>query len=588
MERRLVAAGLIAFALLFFTLIAFTMFAPNVALAADTEPDNNDFDGADLLPVPGSVTGQLTQTGSLGDAQDYYSMATTIGDTYEASLSILYSQAGMDAEITLYHGNRNKVSGPNDTLSWSAVTTTYYILVESKPAVTTTAQLVSYRVRIDRLEPTAEPTDPPPTALPTSISNADAYEANNTHGTAYVLPVATSIKLSTLAGYANFHTLDPNRDVDWYKIWVKDDWWYQVTTSGLSGVDTYLEVYKTKSGGELDREGKNDDGGDGYGSLVSFKADYDGYYYIKVTNKVNTTGTYDMSVQESSAPSGATAVGPASSADDCEDNGDFDKACIIAANDPQTFNFHPPYGGVDNDFFKMWVKPGFNYECSTSYLDAGIDPNLIVFTGPSWDDAVGGNDDVEKGDLNSYFAYYATYEGWLYLLVGYGDRTPSDTGNSNYTFECKMTTPGEPTKTPAPTTKASTAIPTNPPPATATPSGLTIRSLTTPTPVPASGAPPASQFVRVKVVVYYDANNDRQPGAGEGVEQVSVRAYAANTNEQLAQQFTDEQGYLEFTVSAQGPVRVSIPYFGFSQLVSGEEATVRLRVPAPSLPGGEP
>jgi hypothetical protein len=94
--------------------------------------------------------------------------------------------------------------------------------------------------------------------------------------------------------------------------------------------------------------------------------------------------------------------------------------------------------------------------------------------------------------------------------------------------------------------------------------------------------------VRIKVVVYYDANNDGQPGAGEGVEQVSVRAYAANTNEQLAQQFTDEQGYLEFTVSAQGPVRVSIPYFGFSQLVSGEEATVRLRVPAPPLPGGEP
>jgi hypothetical protein len=89
-------------------------------------------------------------------------------------------------------------------------------------------------------------------------------------------------------------------------------------------------------------------------------------------------------------------------------------------------------------------------------------------------------------------------------------------------------------------------------------------------------------------VVYYDANGDGEPGAGEGIAGISVKAYEAAANQQLAQQFTDEQGYLEFTVSARGPVRVSIPFFGFSQLVSGEEATVRLRVPSQPLPGGEP
>ncbi len=596
MKRQLIAAGLIAFALLLFTLIAVSTAAPRIAPIADIEPDNNTFDGAETIAVPANVTGVLTQTGPAGDSQDYYviSRTATIGSSYRATLSILYSQAGMGAEITLYHGNTNIVSGPGTTISWSAITTTYYILVESKPAYTTTAQLVSYRLRVDQLEPTSAP---PPTPLPTTVSGADAYETyngftdNNQFAHAFVFPVTTYVKLSTYLGIATFHTLNPpGRDVDYYKFWGKNGKWYRVTTSELSAVDTYVDIYRENTTTNITH---NDDGGGGYASLVSFQAPNSEYYYIKVTNKVNALGSYNMTVEEIGEPApGATATpgpGPTSGADSCEDNADFGKACVIAANDPKTFNFVPPYGGVDNDFFKMWIKPGFLYECSTSYLDAGVDPNLIVFTGPSWDNAIGGNDDVEPGDLNSYFSYYSTYTGWLYLLVGYGDRTPSDVSNSNYTFECKMTAPGEPTRTPGPTSGTVTAvpIPTNPP-STATPAGLTVRSLTTPTPVPDSGGAPESQFMRIKVVVYYDANGDGEPGAGEGIAGISVKAYEAAANQQLAQQFTDEQGYLEFTVSARGPVRVSIPFFGFSQLVSGEEATIRLRVPSQALPGGEP
>jgi hypothetical protein len=60
------------------------------------------------------------------------------------------------------------------------------------------------------------------------------------------------------------------------------------------------------------------------------------------------------------------------------------------------------------------------------------------------------------------------------------------------------------------------------------------------------------------------------------------------SNELLAQDFTDEQGNLEFTVSAQGPVRISIPFLGFSHLVTGAEANIQVRVPPRSLPGGIP
>jgi hypothetical protein len=605
MKRQLVAAGLIAFALLFLTLTAFTMAAPNLQ-TVDSEP-NNTFDDADLIPLNGSASAtgilQYQQGSSIyTDVIDYYvAMSAQVGRQYRASLSTYGSQGGLTLKINLYDGNRDFLDDDNDIVQWTAYTTTYYVSVQALVASTTTLQSAQYTLSINRLgtTPTPTPSNTPTPTPPPSVSGADAYEThdtytdNNSLAHAYPLPVVTSLKLSTYGGIANFHTRDipnpPGRDRDWYRFWAKDGFWYQVATSALSGVDTRVVIYNS-SGEQVT---SNDDGGEGYGSEVNFEADYDGYYYIYVENKVNTTGTYDMTLEQIGEPvPGATSTpgpGPSSGADDCEDNGDFDKACVIAANDPKAYNFYPPYGGVDNDFYRLWVKPGFNYECSTSYLDAGVDPNMIVFTGPSWDNSIGGNDDVETGDLNSYFAFYATYEGWLYLLVGYGDRTPSDLDNSNYTLECKMSTPGTPTKTPAPTTGASTAVPTSmAPPTNTPPAGLTIRSLTTPTPVPGSGAPPEPQFVRIRVVVYYDANGDNQPGAGEGVEQISVRAYAANTNEQLAQQFTDEEGYLEFTVSAEGPVRVSVPYFGFSQLVSGEEATIRLRVPAPPLPGGEP
>jgi hypothetical protein len=90
------------------------------------------------------------------------------------------------------------------------------------------------------------------------------------------------------------------------------------------------------------------------------------------------------------------------------------------------------------------------------------------------------------------------------------------------------------------------------------------------------------------LLVYYDGNDDGQPGAGEGIGGISAQAYEVATNQLVAQGFTDEQGHLEFTVAAQGPVRVSVPFFGFSQLVAGEGASIYLRIPPQPLVGGTP
>jgi len=172
---------------------------------------------------------------------------------------------------------------------------------------------------LDQLEPTSTPASTN-TPTPPTVSGADAYEPNNSFAQAYTLPVATSLKLSTYAGVANFY---PVGDEDWYAFYCKDDKRYQVTTSELSGVDTRIEIRNRNNGGVT----SNDDGGGGYASLASFQASYNGYYYIRVHNKVSTTGTYNMSVEEVGSPDTATpGPGPTSGDDSCEDNGAFSKA----------------------------------------------------------------------------------------------------------------------------------------------------------------------------------------------------------------------------------------------------------------------
>jgi len=442
--------------------------------------------------------------------------------------------------------------------------------------------------------PTLTPTNTPP-----SVTEEDNYEQNDSLAEAYPLPVEMSVTLSELAGVANFYPAD---DPDWFKFWAKSGKWYRATTSGLSGVDTFVEIRDKYDVGVAE----DDDGGGGYASQAKWQASYSDYYYIHITNNVDTPGSYNLTVEEVDAPSteptstpGPTPTNP--EADRCDKigagNHDFDNACVISVNVSEEFNFSPPpYGGPDNDFFKIWVKPGFIFECATSNLDPGVDPNMIMFGGPSWDDAIGGNDDVEPGDYNSALSYYAAYEGWLYVLVGTGDRTPTDVYNSDYTLRCDTHTPGQ-TSTPAPTntpaltptpgSQTATPTPTGSPAATPTPAeGLTVRPLTTPTPVVATT--PAPRFIPIRLLIYYDANDDYQPGAGEGIAGISAQAYEVATNQLLAQGFTDEQGNLEFTVAAQGPVRVSVPFFGFSQLAAGEGASIYLRIPSQPLPGGAP
>jgi hypothetical protein len=128
-------------------------------------------------------------------------------------------------------------------------------------------------------------------------------------------------------------------------------------------------------------------------------------------------------------------------ADRFEPNNNFDQATTIELNVKyDKLNFVQPdinSSEWDNDFFKVRVKPGMLITCRTLDLSPDTDTNLILYDENL--NGINGNDDVDRaaGDLSSSATYAATYEGWLYVLIGEGfSRTPAQAQQTTYSLEC--------------------------------------------------------------------------------------------------------------------------------------------------------
>ena len=287
-----------------------------------------------------------------------------------------------------------------------------------------------------------------------------------------------------------------------------------------------------------------------------------------------------------------------------EPNYDFTKATTIAPGITYNLNF-VPWGGaiVDNDFFKIRVKPGLQLSCETSELDPGVDPRMVMYRGPGEEYFISANDDIQLGNFNSRLSYYATFEGYVYLLVGQGNRMAApDTTSSDYKLNCKLgvgisvtpppdkgpgPTPSNPTATPQPTP---TPRPNQSPLATPTPPApnrtLSFRLITRPD--PPTPSPEPSGFRTFRVQIYFDGNYDGQLGAGEGVTGFYVIVLSSDSSEEMAQGYTDEQGQLSFTVPTISTVRVLIPLLGFDRLVEASKPDVTVRIIPPMLPNTMP
>ncbi|HEY4690448.1 MAG TPA: hypothetical protein VIK33_14120 [Anaerolineae bacterium] len=320
-----------------------------------------------------------------------------------------------------------------------------------------------------------------------------------------------------------------------------------------------------------------------------------GTYRLVVSNPTTATPTSTRTPTPTGSPTATgSAATPIPGADRYEPNFDFDRATSIALNVKYTdLNFAPWAGSdpkaPDNDFFKVWVKPGLLVTCETLELGPGVDTNLILYDNNR--NGIGGSQDVDRavGNFASRLSYYVTYEGWLYILIGneYPIDPPSLGVNYTYDLQCVVgpgptSTPTN-TRVPVPTVPTDTPtpspIPTDTPTLTPTPPFIQVRALPTATP---QGM--LSVLVPINLTVYYDLNNDNQPDPGEGVVGISARVIDVTTGQELAHGFTDQFGFASLTVNASGVVRLVVPYLGQSFIIQTAGSSVLLRIAPHDLP----
>jgi hypothetical protein len=451
-------------------------------------------------------------------------------------------------------------------------------------------------------DPTPTPTIRPTAATGTPIF-VDLSEPNDTLEEAYeVQPNAPAICQLTLW---------PPGDLDFYRFAVKSGTFYQLTTSDLSpGIDTVLKVYNQN--GEAIAE--NDDFG-AAGELrshVVIQAGATGFYYARVVNKspadaANRTYCFGIDASEQPTPTATPTLLPTrTGSDTCEPNGRLDIACLFGDNQSQAFNFVPPFNeGPDQDYYRIWVKPGVTVTCETNQLSAVTDTNMIML-GPNGEDFNPqlGNDDKAPGDRGSRLTFTSFYTGWLHVLVGPVNPVPlNQAAQFTYTLACTSSVP--PTATPTtpfvpPTTGGGGGVtaPTITP--FPTPTTFDFSQLLTPSPVvipevtiqplpTATSAAGAQGTATVNVTLFYDSNFNFTPEINEGIENVPVALYDNTNGRLLAFGYTNQAGVVRFeAVPSSGAVRVEVPLLNYIQIVGTGESNISVRVAPLPLPIGIP
>ncbi|MDF1513048.1 MAG: hypothetical protein P1S60_04490 [Anaerolineae bacterium] len=351
-----------------------------------------------------------------------------------------------------------------------------------------------------------------------------------------------------------------------------------------------------------------------YFKVFQVSAQCSGYTYSLILSSASPTATPTPTITTTPQPEEPTPQPTWRTGFDAyEPNYTFEKATTIAPGVPYNLNFIP-WGGaaVDNDFFRIRVKPGLQLTCETSNLDPGVDPRMVLYSGPGEGYFIAANDDIELGNFNSRLSYYASFEGYIYILIGQGNRMDTwDTVSSDYTLNCRLgvgiaLTPG-PGKDPVPTASYPTITPrpTVTPPRDISPIATPVHPEATPTPAPPepdrtlsfrlisrpdppTPTPEPSGFRTFRVQIYFDTNVDGQFGAGEGVTGFYVVVLNSGNRDELAQGYTDEQGQLSFTVPTIETVRVLIPLLGIDRLVEVSKPEVTVRIIPPTLPDKVP
>ena len=289
----------------------------------------------------------------------------------------------------------------------------------------------------------------------------------------------------------------------------------------------------------------------------------------------------------------------------------------VAATEPPTAvpSATPPNGGVPPDAWEPNDNPGAATPVSWGMVPATLHPGdvdyyaLYLKTGQIvslhtgsphnldtylqvWQGAqlLAQNDDPTATDFGSAVLFPVPAEGWY--AIGIFQRGTA-VGSYELYMELAEPTPtltpsptvtSSPTPTPSPTLTPTPTIPPTITPPFAAASGAAGTTGTASHPVaPIAGPPPplptpaalppaiplrllgpaqpaaTPQVTTARVLIYYDANNNRQPEPGEGVANVSVLAVDGQ-GQRLARSFTSPQGEAAFALTGAPFERVVTPF----------------------------
>ena len=488
----------------------------------------------------------------------------------------------------------------NDNIVNEPVETVNLILQLQTPNTATLGTSVAVLNIVDDDAATATPRPTAATGTPIFV---DLTEPNNTLEEAHEIQPDAPATCQL--------TLWPPGDQDFYRFAVKNGTFYQIRTDQLSpGIDTVLTIYNQN--GQAIAENDDFGGAGQFQSQVNVQADTTGIYFARVVNKspadaANRTYCLIIDATEQPTPTATPTLLPTrTGSDTCEPNGNIAIACLFGDNQSQQFNFVPPFNqGPDQDWYRIWVKPGTLITCETNQLSAVTDTN-IIFLGPNGEDFNPqlGNDDKAPGDRGSRLSYTSTYTGWLNVLVGPVNPVPlAQAAQFTYTLACTSTAP--PTATPTtpfvppggggggvPIAPTITPFPTPTPfdlSALLTPSPVVIPQVTIqplPTATPATGS---QDTATINVTVFYDSNFNFTPEINEGIIDVAVALYDNTNGRLIAFGYTNQAGVVRFeAVPSSGAVRVEVPLLNYTQIVGTGESNINVRVAPLPLPIGIP
>lgn len=403
-----------------------------------------------------------------------------------------------------------------------------------------------------------------PITTPTAESpfRQDRFEPNNSADTATSIAFQTERDLTLIAD-----------DMDYFTLFVKTGQLIQADANPHDGLDTRLKLFWN---GQLVAE--NDDRSPTeIGSTVHFLAGGDGWLIISVGKVTNANGRYELvlsltepTTTPTPSPTATATQTPTASPTSSPTATAFPTTTAFPTASPTTsWPTHTPQPPATQPILPVATNTAVVWPTKTPNWSSPTPTTAIVWPThtPTW---------VAPAPTAVVIWPSST------PLPPTVTSAPVVVQQSIPTTVAPSSPSPLPTATPAPTVTLTPTVAISP---------TAIVTKTTAIPLSVQHirqvVPDAETLTtQIRLLIYYDANNDRIPSPSEGVSNISVLAVDAR-GQQLAQVFTNSQGEAAFTLSSNAVARIVVPFVpGWSERVRVGENNdgIVLGLPAVRLP----